>query len=1007
MQRAGYFLLFFMCMHLYFVTDAQPGTTIELKKPEKYERRTLGAEKTTEGKIKATKKFYQNTITHYNYYFNANSRFNEIVERAKQGFKDDYTQLLPYYNYTLDVTSVDPDIDSVIYKCNAGILLHDLRNDWVDDLYFLMGKAYYLRKNFDSAEHVFLYVNYAFAPKDEGYDIPIGSNANSTEFTIATKEKKGFTLSNHPRRNEDLIWIAKNFIAEDKPYEASSILEMLRNDPNFPERLQPELHETIGYLFYNSRLYDSAAFHLSKATDRDDDKQDKARREYLTAQLYMAAGLKEEAEKYFVKSAEHTVDPFMAVYANLNAINASSDSANVVEKKIASLMKLAKRDRYLPYRDLIYYTAAQVELQNNDYAQAYYFVKKSIKYNANNPVQRSNSFMLLGDLEYSKPDYILSKNAYDSVESSSLTLEADQQRLTERLNVLQTIVANIQVIKIEDSLQAIARMPKDDRIALIKKKVRQLRKEKGLKDEDNSTFVNPAVQLQDNGNANATNNDLFAAQAAAKGNWYFNNNTLKGAGFTSFRTSWGNRPNVDNWQRIDAVTKQITAVNQGNPDADADDSDDNAATQNFHPGDISQGNFSAGNMSAGSPQDEIMNGEITYDALLAYIPLTEEQLDQSNNKISEGLFNNGVQFQNVLQDYNAAIASYDTLLKRFPDNEHLEEVLFNLYFCYNKLGKKFSADSALTVLNTKYKDGRFATMLAKQKQAKEPKVEDAATNEYERIYDLFIEGKFDEAKAAKTKADSTYGNSYWTPQLLYIESIYFVSKHDDSTAIETLTSLRDQFANSPLAQKAETMMNVLSRRSEIETYLTNLQITRLPEDEPSPLVNLNPVENIIDKKEIKKDSVVNKPADKVAKSNVDSFKTVSGTAVRTYVFNASDQQFVGIILNKVDPVYQNETRNAFNRYNKMNFYNQKIDANSSKLNDSLNLVLLGPFADAASAVIYLDKVKPKAGGIIIPWLKPEKYSFTIISQANLDILNDTKDLNGYQSLIQKVLPDKF
>src|SRR5947199_5758713 len=146
MRIARYLLLFFTCLHVCFGADAQPGTTIDLKKPEKYENRTLASEKTTEDKISKGKKFYQNTITHYNYYFNADLRLREIIERAKQGFKDDYTQLLPYYNYTLDVTATDPDIDSVIYKCNAGILLHDLRSDWVDELYFLMGKAYYLRK---------------------------------------------------------------------------------------------------------------------------------------------------------------------------------------------------------------------------------------------------------------------------------------------------------------------------------------------------------------------------------------------------------------------------------------------------------------------------------------------------------------------------------------------------------------------------------------------------------------------------------------------------------------------------------------------------------------------------------------------------------------------------------------------------------------------------------------------------------------------------------------------
>jgi len=112
-------------------------------------------------------------------------------------------------------------------------------------------------------------------------------------------------------------------------------------------------------------------------------------------------------------------------------------------------------------------------------------------------------------------------------------------------------------------------------------------------------------------------------------------------------------------------------------------------------------------------------------------------------------------------------------------------------------------------------------------------------------------------------------------------------------------------------------------------------------------------------------------------------------------------------LNKVDPVYANETRNAFNRYNQVNFYNQKINVSSVKLSDTMNVVLLGPFTDAAAAMIYVDKVKPKAQSAIIPWLKPDKYNFTIISQPNLDILNDTKDLPGYQALIEKVLPGKF
>ena len=50
--------------------------------------------------------------------------------------------------------------------------------------------------------------------------------------------------------------------------------------------------------------------------------------------------------------------------------------ADIAEKKIASLLHLAKKDRYVAYRDLIYYTAAQIEMQNKNYPQAYDLCKK-------------------------------------------------------------------------------------------------------------------------------------------------------------------------------------------------------------------------------------------------------------------------------------------------------------------------------------------------------------------------------------------------------------------------------------------------------------------------------------------------------------------------------------------------------------------------------------------------------------------------------------------------------
>ncbi|MFZ1801148.1 MAG: hypothetical protein WAU24_14865, partial [Chitinophagaceae bacterium] len=516
---------------------SQPGSTIELKKPKPYENRTLASEKTKEGKLGFGKKLFQNTITHYNYYFNAATRLQEIQDQAKDGFRDDYTKKLPFYNYTLNATATNSDIDSVINKCNAGILLHDLRNDWIDNLYLVLGEAYYYRKNFDSAAQIFQYINYAFAPKDDGYDIPVGSNVSSKNgiFSIATEEKKENilrkTFSTPPNRNDALVWMARNFIENGQYDKASGVLEILRHDPVFPERLQPELHEALGYLFYNLNIYDSAAYHIGLSLDLAATKLEYARKEFLMAQLYHLAGDNENAVKYYAKAAGHTTDPVMEVYANLNSISdVPNDTTSVLQQKLDNLLRLAKKDKYEDSRDIIYAAAAKVAMDMNDKVLAEKLLRKSVAVSVENPQQKSRSFLALADMEYGQNIFIPAKNFYDSVETSSLD-SLDKVRVNYRLPPLSTISANLTTISTQDSLQALAKLSENDRNAAVKKIVRYLRKLKGLSDEPDVN-VNAAVQLQSAPTLFSTN----------KGDWYFNNNTLKGQGYGQFRANWGNRP---------------------------------------------------------------------------------------------------------------------------------------------------------------------------------------------------------------------------------------------------------------------------------------------------------------------------------------------------------------------------------------------------------------------------------------------------------------------------------
>lgn len=141
---------------------------MEKKKPEKYEEKKLGSEKRPIKNSHTLRRIVNNNITHYNYYFNANNKLNTVLERAKIAQKDDYSKLLDFYPYSLDNTvSQNTELDSIIYKSTAGILLHDLRSDWVDNMYMLIGKAYFFRKQFDSAALTFQFINYNLFPRKE------------------------------------------------------------------------------------------------------------------------------------------------------------------------------------------------------------------------------------------------------------------------------------------------------------------------------------------------------------------------------------------------------------------------------------------------------------------------------------------------------------------------------------------------------------------------------------------------------------------------------------------------------------------------------------------------------------------------------------------------------------------------------------------------------------------------------------------------------------------------
>ena len=953
---------------------AQLGFDLDIKKPAPYEDRELKAEKTGEKKFKLPRRVMQNMTTHFNYFFNANTKLNEIIDRAKASHQDDYSTLLPFYNYSLEATARDSsELDSVIYKSKTAIVLHDLRNDWIDDMYLLWGAAYFLQQQYDSAYEMFQFINYAFADKEkDGYYKYIGSRMDGNNaLSIATKENNKFPgsmVSEPPSRNMAFIWQIRTMIQQNALPEAGSLIATLKNDPLFPKRLNNELEEVQAYWFYKQGMWDSAAIHLVNALSETKNKQEKARWEYLAAQLYEQKGLYEESKNYYTKSIGHTTDPVLDIYARLNLIRINKEGGEAyIDNNIAELLKMAKKDKYVDYRDVIYAMAAQMELERGNFAAAQAHLLNSSKYKTDNPTVNNKAYLQLADLAFAKRSYKQAASFYDSVRIENMATE-EAEKINGRKTFLAGLVSHMYTIERQDSLQRIASLQEEDRSAFIKKLVRQLRRQQGLKEEESAT----------SGKSQVTIPDPFTSQQS-KGEWYFYNANLKATGLAAFKQVWGTRPNVDNWRRATDVTAQLR---NKTPDNTRDPG--NLATDATLPA--------------------------SYDALLARLPLTPEQLKLSNDSIRNALIALGNIYVNELEDYPAAIEIYEQLRNRFPQYEATEQMLFQLYLSYTKTGNIVKAEEVKKLLLNKYPTGRSAVIVTTGKDPASAKPSTEVTKTYEDIYDLMLEGKFFEAKTAKQQADSIYQTNYWSPQLLYIEAIYHIKQNEDSVATGILKNLIQQNNGTPIASKAENLVQVLSRRGAIEEELQQLEIVRPVEDslfvEPMPIAA--PVQ--------KNEEVVIKPKDTLTVSTPVIKKPIRDTAskkplpVKTnslFTFNPAIQHYAVIVLNKVDVVFGNEARNAFNRYNREKFYSQPLQSNIVIINDDTRLLLIGNFVNAQAAIEYVQKTTPLAGPQIVPWLKADKYSFSILSEENLQSIINTKDFSAYKSFLDKNLPVKF
>ena len=956
------------------------------------EERPLPYEILTKKKYTLSRRAYQNTVSKFNYIFHANEELNEIIKDARAYLQEDYTTLIPFYDYDLANTS-KKDIDSIIYRCNANVVLHDLRSNWVDDAYLLLAKAYLFHKNFDTAGSLLQYINYAFDTKEAGMDIPIGSNLRNTkgQFSIATKEDNKF-YENRNIRNESMLWQARNYFEINSLNEGLSLLQLLKTDAFFPKRLQPFLFEQLAYGYYQSEIYDSAATYLAKGLSNAPDKFSKTRWYYLIAQLWEKSDNLANAYTWYKKANSEAINPLISVFAKINLIKIESKQTKTPWIELAkSLQKMSRKEKYKPYTDILYFEMAKLAIQNKDIESANDWLLVAIKKNENGLTEKQKAFELLADINYKSSNYAVATLAYDSL-TLILKTNPDFEKIALRKKWLPIILNNDITIQQQDTLQYIYTLRENLQKAYLNKwelneknKNEQLSTlfidEAQLASLANEALINKGTNNNigsngfgnNNGSGNGGNNNFsnnfgnntggyntMNNQSQGVSDFYFENKNTVEIGKQNFSQKWGNRPNVDQWRRKTSSTIIYKSSNSA---------------------DVAQSRYTTDSTSINTPSvstTEIIKEKASSLELIN----SKEGLIKSTVELNKSCFDNAQTFLFQLNDFEKALPLYQKVINLNIDDVITERSLLDLASEYIHRGNRAASDSLIAIVEAKFPKGVYITKKTsiENKKSQEKQLE----ADYKEAYFLTQIGNWTALSNKASQLDAQLKKTKWLAPYQFLKVKMYAQQRMDSLALVLLDSIIYMHQNESIRDRAKNIIEELKKRKETELYLSKLNADSLKSIVTTKIPSVENYKNTSD----------NKTTNIVPKND-----SVSKAAMNDGLFFTKDESephYAAFLINNIKEILVKEVVTALSYVNNEDFKKQNLDVTYLEFEPKVFVVWVGPFENLNSSITYLSKIKGRLGNEIISFVQAKQYELYILGKSNILQIKNSDDLKKYK-----------
>tara|TARA_R110002050_G_scaffold293172_1_gene449296 strand:+ start:2293 stop:4809 length:2517 start_codon:yes stop_codon:yes gene_type:complete len=691
--------------------------------------------------------------------FNGEQALLKAEATMKTQNKDDFDKLLKIYpgRDEKGASAVKPDLEKAIEKSTKVITEHSMmienkqRNSYIDDAYLLMGKARYYDRDYMLALETFNY---------------------------AIQEFRQPTI-----RVEAELWAAKTETALGNFVAAKERFERIYSDRVLSKYINADVYASFAELEIDQDRYLNAYQLLSQAAEKTKEKEEELRWLYICGQLQSSLGNDFEASQLFAKVIKK--GPPYELLFNAQLWQARSYDVDLMDQSTAyeDLEKMLKDDKNFDNRDRIYYVMAEIANKLDEWEDRETFLKTSIKVSTVNQVQKALSYLWLAEISFKDRFYEKAQAYYDSTFKTLPSDHIKYPKVALMRKSLGKLVANLQTIALQDSLQALASRSPADQEAIVKQIIEDIKeKEEEAKRAENEALDNLAFNALNNTDGGGLNG--LAGVGTANTEFYFYNPTLRSSGVGIFVTKWGNRKLEDNWRRTDKASQQGAI----------------AESQN---GNTAQADGQAGEGEQG------LDPKYDPQTYLANLPNSPEKMEASHLLIQNALLDNSIIYKEEIKDLKSAAESVLELLKRYTNYVAKDRAWYILYRIYTVAENTEEANKYRELILSTYPQSEYAYLILNEGKEELPVNEKEAKEKYQVAYSAYEAKSYRKAHGLADAGFIEYEESRYGAKFLLLRAYAEGGLQRKEDLIASLKRVLERYPRTDESAQAKKILDVI------------------------------------------------------------------------------------------------------------------------------------------------------------------------------------------------------